>query len=670
MPKQYSIYPAAFLVTLVIISAAQSIFCQAPTWSVASTTTGADGNTTVVETASNGARKETWTSYHKGTTNPEIQKSTLINSDGAKIINSKSYAPDGTQKGFSTEAHDSKGYVMFGSRWFIDPTGQRFYEKWDVDRRWWVNAGTDAGPPITSQRRIVRVRYVPSRTADAQTASRLLSDKGFTPALVAIPEGEGHFLGRSLQFFREADSANADVIARTVSGVARVTPNFLGPTSNGQAEPTDRHFEFSLYSKDKPFVRIGYIEARRTNAIHCETALELLGFRVEKVLVEESSVEEKVKGKLFYHRPGDKTTADSIPKCLVDSKDELISTLRRVSAGADAPDFQFVLTSSTGDIHFSHSVETTSREKNAQALTVEDGVNKRLKDVRENWLERLAPGTGVANIVMRDAGDVIRLGYFKIEIRNAVGQLVRPGGSWENNVLPQGTYTVTPFIGRDATSLGPIQFTVTPGTITQVTLGGSKKLSRVIYESADLNGTPMPAYIFITKSDGMWTAAADATGEVYVDLVPGNYVADVKPNQTMRLKTVEFKTEAGMTLRLRPISRGRLAVNVADANRPVAVSTVGNAVVTYLDPFAPNAFVDVPAGDYKNSHRRDLKGGLGQVRRGSVLETMIVPADIDRTCAGRCPIYNNSGGWTYGIAHLLTLRSACPERDFHLLVTN
>jgi hypothetical protein len=337
--------------------------------------------------------------------------------------------------------------------------------------------------------------------------------------------------------------------------------------------------------------------------------LNKLGFKVERQLTEESDVVKAVKGRIFYHRPGDKKVADSIPECLTSYDGEFTSTLRRISTGANPPDFQFVLTEKriAASSKFTFSSDSTQRTPNEDAE-----MNRRLKDVQEKWLPRLAPGQGVAHFIRRNAKDELDAGL-SIDIRDAAsGQIVKPaGGSWENHILPAGRYTATA-IAREGWayygySLPPAEFTVRAGAITQVHLGGHARLGRVIYESKDSAAAPVSAYVFIRsklKKD-KYITATNGKGQITVDLPPGTYYVDVNANKAMRISSEEFVVEAGKTTTIRPINRGRIAVT--RENTPpganAGVSTLSRELAGYVD-FRQDDYLDVPAGEYNvaNSH--------------------------------------------------------------------
>jgi hypothetical protein len=420
---------------------------------------------------------------------------------------------------------------------------------------------------------------------------------------VNIPEGEGHFLRRSLQYYRDSDTENADWIARALRDIEALHPNFLGPTSNGDREPQDRHFEFSLYARKEPFVRFGYVESRKTDAAHCETALKLLGFVVEKQLVDEANVAGNVKGKLFYHRPGDKAVADSIPKCMTDSEGELKATLRKVSAGPNPPDFQFVLTTK---INSTNAFSYTSGDTPGGSADLTE-VQERIEGVKRQVLPGLAPGTGVAYYVLRNARNEWWKLVSRYEIRDAAGTVIRPTTAhWEWFVLPAGSYSITPTLWSERPH-PPVSFRIVSGGMTEITLGGSSRLGRVTYESRSVTGEKTAVHIKVwtqEKKGGFgwwngWIDAGDGTGEVSFDLPPGVYRIGVGPQKAMNLFTDYFTVEAGKTITIRPINRGRIAVTngKTPAGANAGVSTLAKEFVGWLD-FRNNDYVEVPAGEY------------------------------------------------------------------------
>ncbi len=593
---------ATFTSLFALITVVVPVCSQGLNWSVLSSTADPSGNTIVVEQASTGLKRETKISFYPGTTKIWTQTVSEINPNGSRIVTHKAWTESGTQKEYYTRTHNEVGVVESGERWFIDPSGRRFFEKWDTTRGGWMPAGSDAGPPVNTARRLVRVRYAASRNADAQRAAQMLTQKGFAPSLMSIPEGEGQVFIRGLQFYRDTDADNARDIAQTLRDIEPLTPHFLGPKSKDDYEPTDHHFQVSLFAKKKPLVRIGFTEDRRFDAESCETALKLRGFYVDLEVVQEANVENRVKGLIFYHRPNDKTVADSIPACLANSNDKLTSTLRRTSAGPNPPDFQFVLTKKEiKSRNFSYTTQATPSAPNEDAA-----INKRLKDVQETWLQRLAPGTGVANIIGRNAEDKIWDVQYRLEIKEiASGRVVRCGGSWENCVLPQGTYRVTNYMNGYGSSgrlaIVPVEFSVRAGGITMVEVGGRQNVGRVIYESRDLNGAVTDYWITISSKDhpSKWWAVLGKTDAAspfkMVDVPPGVYYATVRYGTYLNVQIEAFTVKAGETTIIRSINRGRLAVRRGDGPSGTNVSVDKVAYLSYDN----NDFVDVPAGEYR-----------------------------------------------------------------------
>jgi hypothetical protein len=195
----------------------------------------------------------------------------------------------------------------------------------------------------------------------------------------------------------------------------------------------------------------------------------------------------------------------------------------------------------------------------------------------------------------------------RVEFRDAVsGNRVTPlseplYSSHESYVLPQGTYRATPVLWSTYEStLKPVEIQVRAGAITKVTLGGSSVLGRVTYESQTVSGEKSDTHIYIYEKDEKekWFDANNGN-EPSLDLPPGTYRVDVIQNNAMRLWTEYFTVEAGKTITLRPISRGRIATRKGDApsGTQVAVSTLSSEHVGYIK-FDDNEFIDVPTGEY------------------------------------------------------------------------
>lgn len=253
--------------------------------------------------------------------------------------------------------------------------------------------------------------------------------------------------------------------------------------------------------------------------------------------------------------------------------------------------------------NFSLTVETTPNTPNE-----DEEMQERLKEVQENWLPRLAPGTGVARIYLRNARNEIWNGKMAyLEIRDAgSGKLVEPlkepvYSSHENFVLPQGTYQVTPVMhATHPWKLDQVEFQVRGGAITEVALGGSSVLGRVEFKPQAVTSENSGDYIYLYEKDEeqKWFDAANGS-EQYLDMPPGKYRLWVQQGNAMYLWTESFIVEAGKTVTLRPINRGRIATRKGDApaGTTVAVSTLSSDQVRYIN-FDHNEFIDVPAGTY------------------------------------------------------------------------
>ncbi len=216
------------------------------------------------------------------------------------------------------------------------------------------------------------------------------------------------------------------------------------------------------------------------------------------------------------------------------------------------------------DPEFAFKYEETTLQPTSLAIEQDwfpEGRPKRYQEVKDSLL-RDWPGRGVVFVKWyQAAGELYPNSRYWEMVDVKSGKPVTEGRRYNWWFLPPGRYKLIVHTwGGNA--LGPVEFTLGAGELSEVEVGGPKELGRVIFDMVDADGKPTTGNFWVKndKGEGQGDGKEDKERGVYfADLTPGVYTVEMRQKNTGEFRSEPIEIEAGQTVRVR-LKLGRVIV--------------------------------------------------------------------------------------------------------------